>query len=108
MAEELTAERIEFYETMKIDAAVAVHYWWFEEFKDSTPLDELTMNGMHEGWLRLLEIEASGHFYCCNSSEPVVKICDANLTAGNGMEDYDACVADAVVQCALLQEIRYG
>lgn len=105
--EQLTAERIEFYESLKIDAGMAVADWWYNEFDDSTALDALNLDEIHNAWLKLLGIEASGHFYCCGNPDPVVKMCDDNLTAGNGMEDYDACVTSAVIQIALLKEIKY-
>ncbi|MEV0759552.1 hypothetical protein [Nocardia sp. NPDC050435] len=74
---------------------------------DGTPELFVTVEDIARGWQLLLAWEKAGKFHHCGSSDAVQRA-ERSLTNRDGGHDYDACVADAVVQLATLGEIRYG
>lgn len=101
--------REDFYSLMLSDAGYACRYWWYDHDDKDLPLpdwDDLTTNDVARGWNRLLRVERDGRFFCCGQ-EGVVRRAEAELSRGEDA-DYDACVADAVIQLALFDKIIYG
>lgn len=66
----------------------------------------VTVDTIASGWRNLLELEKAGKFQHCDEAD-TVRAAERSLTADDGGEDYDLCVVDAVVQMAMLGELRY-
>ncbi|CAM4326335.1 hypothetical protein NONI108955_20985 [Nocardia ninae] len=117
-----------FYENMLSDSPSSVRYWalteWDEkpgepefsrlvvkEFGDedvngpALSRHEVTVDDMARGWQLLVKHEADGKFHHCGSSDSV-RTAEKSINADAA--DYDACVIDAVIQLAILGEVRYG
>lgn len=117
--------REEFYQDMLEDAETAVRYWgrteplerrvligsWrvWEIGSGNEPLGSahvVTVDVIARGWRKLLALEATGGFDHPDGAG-TVRAVERSLTSGDGREDYDAGVADTVVQLAVFGEIRY-
>lgn len=101
--------REEFYQFILDDASGYVGYWYNDEHEAGNVkrYSELTTDDVARGWQRLIEFERAGKFFCCGSDR-AVRDSEASLSSKDGGEDYDACVADAVIQLAVLGDIVYG
>ena len=107
--------REEFYNNLLDDGMMYIDYWAYEiedDGSDITPeqrarLEAFTTADVARGWRLLLKLEKAGKFSCCGSPD-AVRRSERSLASGDGGEDYDACVADAVIQLALLGDIVYG
>lgn len=100
--------REEFYSDVLSDAGSACYYWWYDHDGDPLPAwGSLTTNDVARGWQRLIKVEREGGFMCCGDPR-AVRRSEAALSQGTDDADYDACVADAVIQLALFGKIIYG
>lgn len=103
-----TAERENFYVDLLGDAQRACAYWWYDHSGEALPKwEDITSDDVSRGWYRLVKLEKEERFQCCGDPR-AVRDAEAALSHRTGEEGYDACVADAVIQLALLGEVRYG
>lgn len=101
--------RKEFYDDLLSDSRIAVKYWYDEETPQvQARVRAVTRDDIAKAWRKLVALEHDGTFCHCNEPH-AVRDAEMALQARNqDALDYDACVADAVVQLAVLGEIIYS